>query len=121
MPARVPRPADNPWRDVDGTPIPEQCRVEQIGVNSDYGAMPSRLHQQGRVVGRGKNRLYVRVDVDDKLVSVRPHLVRVLPQRAVSDAARTGHPGRDRRDRTPVRGGPRRCPCPAVQQRVSIR
>ncbi len=78
MPARALRPPYDPWRDVDGTHIPEQCRVEQISVNSDYGAMPSRLHQQGRVVGRGKNRLHVRFDVDNKVVSVRPHLVRVL-------------------------------------------
>ncbi len=38
-------------------------------------ALPSRLHQQGRVVGRGKNRLYVRFDLDHKLVSLRPHVV----------------------------------------------
>ncbi|MGH7261147.1 MAG: hypothetical protein ACREI9_10760 [Nitrospiraceae bacterium] len=78
MPARPPRPAYDPWRDVEGTHIPGQCRVEQIAVSKEYGALPSRLHQQGLVLGRGTNRLYVRFDGDDKLVSLRPHLVRVL-------------------------------------------
>ncbi|MDQ3765058.1 MAG: hypothetical protein M3460_27195 [Actinomycetota bacterium] len=78
MPARPSRPAYNRWRDVDGTPIPEQCRVEQIAVSKEHGALPSRLYKQGRVIGRGINRLYVRFDDEDQLISLRPHLVRML-------------------------------------------
>ncbi len=59
-----PRPAYDRWRDADGTHIPDQCRDKQIAVSKEHGALPSRLHQQGRVVGRGQNRLYVRLDDD---------------------------------------------------------
>lgn len=79
MPARLPRPAYDPWRDVDGTHIAVQCRVEQVAVGKEHGALPSRLHHQGQVVGRGTNRLQVRFD-DNQLISVRPHLVRVLKE-----------------------------------------
>jgi hypothetical protein len=34
------------------------CRIEQIAVSKEHGALPSRLHQQGR----GTNRLQVRFD-----------------------------------------------------------
>jgi hypothetical protein len=78
MPTRPPRPAYNPWRDVAGTPIPEQCRIEQIAVNKEHGALPSRLHQQGQVISRGHTRLHVRFDHDNRLISLRPNLVRVL-------------------------------------------
>ncbi|MGH3721442.1 MAG: hypothetical protein ACRDRI_21850 [Pseudonocardiaceae bacterium] len=44
----------------------------------EYGALPSRLHKQGQVLGRGTTRLNVRFDNEDKPVSIRPHLVRVL-------------------------------------------
>ncbi|MGH3869647.1 MAG: hypothetical protein ACRDQ4_26805 [Pseudonocardiaceae bacterium] len=78
MPTRAPRPAYDYWRDVDGTHIPVQCRVVQIAVSKEHGALSSRLHKQGRDVGRGTTRLRVRFDHEAKLVSVRPHLVRVL-------------------------------------------
>ena len=78
MPLRRPRPVYDRWRDATGTPIPQQCRVEQIAVSKQHGALPSRLHQQGQVVRRGHARLYVRFERDDQLVSLRPHLVRVL-------------------------------------------
>jgi hypothetical protein len=78
MPTRPPRPAYNRWRDVNGTPIPLSCRVEQIAVSKEHGALPSRLHQQGQVIRRGHNRLYVCFDADNQLISLRPHLVRVL-------------------------------------------
>ncbi len=71
------RPYD-PWRDTDGAPIPQHCRIEQIAVHRDHGALPSRLHQQGQVLGRGTNRLIVKFDDQNKVVSIRPHLVRVL-------------------------------------------
>jgi hypothetical protein len=68
----------DPWRDADGAPIPQQCRIEQIDVGKKHGALPSRLHKQGRVLGRGTTRLIVQFDKEDKAVSIRPHLVRVL-------------------------------------------
>jgi len=67
----------DPWRDADDTPIPPQCRVVQIAIDKQYGALPSRLHQQGQVLGRGINRLIVRFD-DNTTLNIRPHLVRVL-------------------------------------------
>lgn len=77
-PAQAPQPAENPWRDVEGTHIPLQCQVEQIAVNKDHGALPSRLHQHGEVIGRGTDLLYVRFQGENQLVGLRPHLVRVF-------------------------------------------
>ncbi len=71
------RPYDR-WRDADATPIPAQCRIEQLEVHRDHGALRSRLHQQGQVLDRGKNRLTVRCNGQNTVVSIRPHLVRVL-------------------------------------------
>jgi hypothetical protein len=39
------------WTDVEGNPLVLLCRVEQIRVDSQGGAMPARLRQQGQVVG----------------------------------------------------------------------
>lgn len=72
------RPAYDLWRDADGAPIPQQCRIEQVTVHREHGALPSRLHKQGEVLGRGSTRLTVRFDGEDTVVSIRPHLVRVL-------------------------------------------
>ncbi len=75
------RPYD-PWRDVDGIPIMVGYRVQQVTVHKEYGAVLSRLHWLGEVVGRGNSRVIVHFDNhnDDRLVSVRPHLLRVIPQ-----------------------------------------
>ncbi|MGH3722129.1 MAG: hypothetical protein ACRDRI_25465 [Pseudonocardiaceae bacterium] len=78
MPTRPPRPTEDPWRDVDGTPIPLHCGVEQIAVNTEHGALPSRLHQQGHVIGQVPDWLYVRFHDDDHVIRLRAHLVRVL-------------------------------------------
>lgn len=64
-----------------GHPYPLQSRVEQVTVDTEHGALPSRLHQQGQVVGRGTYLLYVIFDHGDRLVALRPHLVRVLETR----------------------------------------
>lgn len=72
------RPAYDRWREVDGTPIPLLRRVEQFAVSKEHGGLPSRLHQQGQVSGRGHNWLYVWFDGDNQLSGLRPHLVRVL-------------------------------------------
>jgi len=71
-------PAYDPWRDAHGHPIPPQCRIEQVAVDKNYGALPSRLHRHGQVVSRGLTRLIVRFDGDDEAIAIRPHLVRVL-------------------------------------------
>jgi hypothetical protein len=79
MPALSPRPTGyDPWRDAHGAPIPQQCWIQQIAVDKAHGALPSRLHQQGQVLGRGLTRLIVRFAQDNDLVRIRPHLVRVL-------------------------------------------
>ncbi len=72
------RPAYERWRDVDGISIPLVCRIEQVAVSNEHGALPSRLHQRGQVIGRGHNRLYICFDGNNQLISLRPHLVRVL-------------------------------------------
>ncbi len=66
------------WHDTGGVHIPDECRVEQVAVGKEHGALPSRLHKRGEVIGRGTNRVNVRFDGEAKMVSVRPHLVRVL-------------------------------------------
>ncbi|MGH3872566.1 MAG: hypothetical protein ACRDSR_13845 [Pseudonocardiaceae bacterium] len=78
MTARPPRPGYDPWRDTHGAPIPQHCRIEQIAVGKSYGALPSRLHKQGQVLGRGTTRLTVQFDNEDTVVGIRPHLVCVL-------------------------------------------
>jgi hypothetical protein len=72
------RPASDPWLDAEGTPIPLQRWVEQVVVDTEHGALASRLHQQGQVVGRGTNLVYVLFDYDSQLIALRPHFVRVL-------------------------------------------
>jgi hypothetical protein len=72
------RPRYDPWRDTRDAPIPVHCRVEQIGVAKEYGALASRMHKQGEVVDRRGARLRVLFDGEDTPVSIRPHLVRVL-------------------------------------------
>jgi hypothetical protein len=42
------------------------------------GALPWRLHQQGQVIGRGANLVYVIFDRGNQLIALRPHLLRVL-------------------------------------------
>lgn len=76
--AGPPRLPYDPWRDVDGVHIPVRCRVQQVAVAKEYGALSSRLHQQAEVVDRRGSRLVVRFDGEEKAVSIRPHLVRVL-------------------------------------------
>ncbi len=78
MPTPPARPASDRWRDADGTPIPLQSRVEQVVVDTEHGALPCRLHQQGQVTGRGTTLVYVLFDRGNQLIALQPHLVRVL-------------------------------------------
>jgi hypothetical protein len=75
--ARVPL-CDIPLRDAEGTDIPLRSRVEQIMVDKIHGALSCRLHQQGQVIGRGRQLVYVRFDHDYQMIALPPHLVRVL-------------------------------------------
>jgi hypothetical protein len=52
--------------------------VEQVAESSDREALFSRLHQQGQVLGRGPEVLYVRFASERQLISVPPELLRVL-------------------------------------------
>ncbi|MGH3777746.1 MAG: hypothetical protein ACRDRR_18790 [Pseudonocardiaceae bacterium] len=78
MPTPPAQPASDPWRDAEGTHIPVQCRIEQVAEDAEHGALPSRLHQQGQVIGRGTNLVYVLFDHGNQMIALRPHLVRVL-------------------------------------------
>lgn len=74
-----PSPYD-PWRDVHGTHIPDGCRVEQIGLAKEHGALSSRMGKRARVLGRRGCRLEVRFEGELRVVSIRPHLVQVLSE-----------------------------------------
>ena len=78
----MPRPAlrsdHHRWCDADGTHISLFCWVEQIVEDPEFGVLPSRLHQRGQVLGRGLHSLYVCFS-DNVLVSLSPHLLRLLP------------------------------------------
>ncbi len=81
------RPYDR-WRDAEGVHISDGCRVEQIAVRKEHGALPSRLSKRGEVVGRGTHRVTVRFDTETTLAGVRPHLLRVTSAPAPSDGSR---------------------------------
>jgi hypothetical protein len=66
------------WCDAQGSPLLLGCRVRQIGVDRQGGALPCWLHQHGRVVGWDTTWLYLCMDQHRTLVVLRPHLVRVL-------------------------------------------
>ncbi|MGH3830906.1 MAG: hypothetical protein ACRDRS_10740 [Pseudonocardiaceae bacterium] len=80
MPTPAPLAATPP-RDVDGTVVPLQSRVEQVAVDKACGALPSRLHHFGLVVGHSADLLYVRFEQEYHLTTLRPHLVRLVQVR----------------------------------------
>jgi hypothetical protein len=47
-------------------------------VDKERGALPSRLHKHGQVLGRGTTRVIVQFDDEHTVVRIRPYLVRVL-------------------------------------------
>jgi hypothetical protein len=85
MAADAPLPAQGRWCDLEGTRIALFCRVEQVADSPEDGALFSRLHQRGEVVGRSLDLIYIRFDGEGQVIGLRPHLVRVL--NAVSDGA----------------------------------
>jgi hypothetical protein len=87
MPAGPPPPARDRWRkicDIDGAHVPMFSWVEQVAEDPGQGALCSRLHQQGEVIGRGPDVLYVRFRGEWKVTSVSPRLVRLLPPNQAS-------------------------------------
>ncbi len=71
-------PSGELGRDVESTPITVGARVEQTGVNAEWGALHSRLGKQGTALGRSATMLVVRFEGDTALTRIRPHLVRVV-------------------------------------------
>ncbi len=78
MPTAPAHPASDPLRDAEGTPIALQSRVEQVTVDKEYGALPCRLHQTGRVTGLCTTLVYVLFDHENQLIALPPHVLRVL-------------------------------------------
>jgi len=92
MPTPALRSDHHRWCDVDGTHISLFRRVEQVIEDSDPGVLPSRLHQRGQVLGRGLHSLYVCFS-GNVLVSLPPHLLRLLPDAPDVRSARHHSPG----------------------------
>jgi hypothetical protein len=79
MPDEAPGPVADRWCDVAGRHISLFCWVEQVRESPQFGALFPRLHQQGQVLGRGPDVLYVRFEGEGQLIGVAPQLVRLLP------------------------------------------
>jgi hypothetical protein len=79
MPADAPQAAQDRWLDAEGTRLALLCWVEQVAEHPDRGALFSRLHQQGQVLGRGPDVVYVRFADEGKLISLPSRLLRLLP------------------------------------------
>ncbi|MGH3603994.1 MAG: hypothetical protein ACRDQI_08195 [Pseudonocardiaceae bacterium] len=78
MPAATPRPVGDRLGDVEGSShISLFSLVEQVAERTPQGLLHSRLHQQGQVVGRGLDSLYVRF-ADNQVLSLPPRLLRLL-------------------------------------------
>lgn len=90
MPAATPRPVGDRLGDVEGSHISLFSLVEQVIDSAPRGLLPSRLHQQGQVVGRGVDSVYVRFE-DNEVVSLSPRLLRLLAE-APGGAARRERP-----------------------------
>ena len=75
----APHPSEHRWCDVDGAHIALFCWVEQVAEHPESGTLFSRLHQCGEVLGRGPQQLYVCFAGERQLISLPPHVLRVLP------------------------------------------
>ncbi len=56
------------------------CWGEQVAEHPEHGALFSRLHECGEVLGRGPDVLYVRFAGAGRLLGVAPALGRLLPE-----------------------------------------
>jgi hypothetical protein len=79
MPIEPPHPSEHRWCDVDGAHIALFCWVEQVAEHSESGALFSRLHRCGEVLGRGPQQLYIRFAGEGQLISLPPQVLRLLP------------------------------------------
>ncbi|MGH3872282.1 MAG: hypothetical protein ACRDSR_12350 [Pseudonocardiaceae bacterium] len=79
MPAATPRPVADRWGDVEGSHISLFSLVEKVADSAPRGLLPSRLHQQGQVVGTGVDSVYVRF-AGNEVVSLSPRLLRLLAE-----------------------------------------
>ncbi|MGH3865570.1 MAG: hypothetical protein ACRDQ4_05410 [Pseudonocardiaceae bacterium] len=70
---------DIPLLDAEGTEIRLGSRVEQVAVDEAHGALRSRLHHHGDVIGRGRHLVFVRFDHEYRITSLRSPLVRLVP------------------------------------------
>lgn len=93
----------DPWLDADGVHLFDHCRVEQIGVDPEDGALASRLFWCGEVMGRGPDRVNVRFDGSGKLASIAARRLRFIAgvgaDGPVSWYQRSGGPGGAHRGR----------------------
>lgn len=96
MPVPASQPAQGWWCDIDGAPISLFCWVEQVAEGTESTALPSRLHQQGQVAGWGLGSFYVCFE-DSQIVSVSPHLLRLLPDAPSDSTAPLADAEADRR------------------------
>ncbi|MBV9143869.1 MAG: hypothetical protein JO115_23615 [Pseudonocardiales bacterium] len=70
---------DFPLQDAEGRTLSLGDRVEQVSVDEDHGALRSRLHHQGKIVGRDWDRVYVVFDQGwHYLVNLPPQHLRLL-------------------------------------------
>jgi hypothetical protein len=79
VPADASQTARDRWCDAEGTRIALFSWVEQVAEHPEHRPLLSRLHQQGQVLGRGPEVLYVRFASERQLISVPPELLRLLP------------------------------------------
>ncbi len=75
------RPDCDRWCDIEGTPLALFSRVEQVEEVREPGLLSSRLGQQGEVVGRGLELLFVCFP-DHAVVSLSPQVLRLVPDTA---------------------------------------
>lgn len=78
-------PAHDLWCDAEGTEVALFCRVEQVIDSPEPMVLPSRLNQQGQVIGRGLDSVYVRF-ADNQVVSLPTHLLRIIPDASATSS-----------------------------------
>ncbi|MGH3824881.1 MAG: hypothetical protein ACRDRA_18905 [Pseudonocardiaceae bacterium] len=81
MATEISQPAQDRWCDIDGNHVGLLSWIEQVAEHPEQGALFSGLHQQGEVIGRGPDVLYVRFKSKGQVISVSPRLVRLLPEK----------------------------------------
>ena len=79
MSIQAPHPSQHQWCDVNGAHIALFCWVQQVAEHPESGALFSRLHQCGEVLGRGPDQLYIRFAGEGQLISLPAQVLRLLP------------------------------------------